>query len=157
MAAGIITAMPKRILFLGIALLWSCSKEVVQNSADLGEVRSLEEVISRVQTAYEKGNIEAFLNYFSLGSRDAGTIRQQVKESFESYPERRLSLAPKGIWIGGKEASVTVRWEGRWGPPSPKESFSQNGVALFVLLKNEKEEYQVSAIRGENPFLVDQR
>lgn len=140
------------VLFLAFVplILLSCAKEPLkqaglQGESTLGAVREL-------ASAYERRDLEAFMDRVASGFPQRDALRGTVENVFAAYQNIRFTVQYRKMLVAVQHKgniSATFTWAAEWSTGSGKV-VNDGGRVTFVM---DPGTYKLLDIEGKTPFL----
>jgi hypothetical protein len=140
------------ILFLPAVLLLiaSCAPEPLKQAGMQGE--SVLGLVRDLASAYERKDIESFMEKVSPAFPDRDGFRRSVENVFSAYQtiRQKVQYTRLQITVPAKgDIKMTFTWEGEWHTLGGK--IIKDGARSMLLL--DKGTFKLLGIEGKNPYL----
>ncbi len=138
------------IAVLGFLLVASCASTPPKEAAVVGE--TILNLTRDLNKAYEKRDIEAFMDKVAASYPDRDKFRQAIEQVFAAYPTITFTVQETRmlVTIRYKGAIETVfTWAGEWQTAGGK-ILKDGGRVTLVL---DPSTHKLTAIEGKNPYL----
>ena len=140
-------------LFVAILAIMasSCAKEPLKEAGIMGERTYA--VIRDLNSAYERRDLDAFMEQIGSAYPDRDAFRKNVEQVFLSYQTIKQKIYTNRMQIIVQEKGnikAVFTWEGEWQTQGGK--IVKDGARSTLVV--DKGEYRLIGIEGKNPFLV---
>jgi len=144
---------PVLILLTALLLFASCATEPLKQAGMQGE--STLGLVRDLASAYERKDIEAFMEKVSPAYPDRDGFRRSLEGVFSSYQTIGMKVQYTRLLISVPakgDIRMTYTWEGEWQSSGGK--IIKDGARSTLLL--DKGTFKLLGIEGKNPYLPAQ-
>ena len=131
-----------------------CKSELQQYPEDHARFERIVKAVEQMRKAYEEKDLEA-LRELMLPLENLERLELEIQKDFDTYENIELEFTIERMAIKGGQATVNVRWEGKWKQQAQDVGISGQGHG--VLLWSGKQVILLAEVDGDLPFCMATR
>lgn len=138
------------VLLLPALLLAACAREPLKAAGQQGE--NTLAGVRDIASAYERRDIEAFMERVASAYPERDTFRKEVDNIFSTYQTVRFTAQFRKMLVTVQHKGnikATFTWEGEWISSGGK--VLKDGARITLIL--DPAQFKLLGIEGKNPFL----